>query len=551
MLRIPALAAILLLAWGSAALAQLPVPIGTPTDTTGKRASAAGALETAPIAFEGRTLFKIAAPKGTVDGVSRVLLREETIEENLRRIAVPTGVNVLGVGAPRFDADTFRIATGEENGYEMLYATDASGKESPPILTVTEADAEFNGVRSSELAKLWRGILEDALAPSLRARAPEYARARFRTFPLALIAALIFTFICEWLRKILRDKEADIASAEDEIDPRGTSDSQEARRLRVSRTLVHAGVLTLLVAAIAAWVIVALWTLSIIPSTRAFASGLWVRILWIIGIWLAFVVLDNVLNFIIVRLSNDWVPGRAGLAEYSRALLRRPTFVGAACNLKAIVLVLLAIAGTLTALNVSTASALTVSALFGFAITFAAQSIIKDYVTGFLILAEDQFAIGDYVTINGTSGFVENLTLRIVQIRSDDGALVTIANGSILQAQNATSTWSRVDFRIAVTLDSDIDRATAVLQQALDELVRQPRWAADILEQPQVLGVDALTPTSIILRAWIKAAPMERGPLAREINRRVVVAFRESGITLAPGAPAPALGPQNDLLTRR
>jgi small conductance mechanosensitive channel len=205
----------------------------------------------------------------------------------------------------------------------------------------------------------------------------------------------------------------------------------------------------------------------------------------------------------------------------------------AAESLKSTVLYLIAIGTTLSILTVSVASVLTLGAVLAFAVSFASQSLIKDFVNGWLILAEDQFAIGDYVTINGTTGSVENLTLRLTQLRTDDGKLVSMPNSSIVAVENATRSWSRIDFRVSVANNTDVAKATDLLKQTLDELAADPQWRAVVLEPPQILGVEAVTHAGIVLRAWIKTAPGERGPLTRELNRRVDDAFRANSVAIA------------------
>lgn len=250
--------------------------------------------------------------------------------------------------------------------------------------------------------------------------------------------------------------------------------------------------------------------------------------------WLFVAVLDKVISFIILRLSNAWeISPFLSYEERSRILVRRPTLVSAAENLKFILLYATAIGWTFSILQISTTSILTISAVVAFAVSFAAQSIIKDYVNGFLILAEDQFAINDYVTINGITGNVENLTLRITQIRTDDGKLVTMPNNTIATVENSTRMWSRIDFRVSIANNSDIGKATALLQKTLDEIAADLAWRDQILEPPVVLGVDSVSSTGIVLRAWIKTAPAGKGALSREINRRVDEAFRENAIGIA------------------
>jgi small conductance mechanosensitive channel len=185
--------------------------------------------------------------------------------------------------------------------------------------------------------------------------------------------------------------------------------------------------------------------------------------------------------------------------------------------------------------------------LLALALSFAAQSIVKDLTTGFLILTEDQFAIGDVVTIGAISGTVENLNLRITQVRDDRGKLITIPNSQITVVENATRTWSRVDFTIDIASDADIERALKALAEVADALYTDPAWYARIVEPPSVLGVEAISPNGITLRMWIVTAPAQQYAVRRELNRRVLLAFSAQNITLGipqqvvhdtvPGAP--------------
>jgi small-conductance mechanosensitive channel len=536
--RLAALVAALFAMVPATARAQnfpLPLPATSP-ETSSYRVKRVGNLDTAPVMFEGRPLFTVAAPAaGEGNPAPPIVQRVGTIEENLRRIVHGgTQRTFLGVGASRFDAATFKVGIGKENGYQTLYAGDGKHAETDRILTLTESDVALHGISGVQLAETWQLVLQKALAPAILAIQPDYFYLQITRLPLVLLAAAILTWLLVRLRRFLRKRRDKLDAVATEIDPAGTSGALEAKRLRFERTVASAGLLIVAGFVFALWVLVLLWILSIIPSTRVLAGGLSSRIFALVVLWLTLVVIDRVLNVVIVRLSNEWVlHAKADAAGYSRVTLRRPTVAKALENLKSIVLLALGAVGTFSILQISTASAITISALFAFAVSIAAQSIIKDYVNGFLILAEDQFAIGDFITVNATSGVVENLTLRIVQIRTDDGKLVTIPNSTIVAVENATSGWARVDFRVAISLDSDVERATAVLQGVLDELSLDPRWAKTIIEPPRVLGVDSISHAGIVLRAWIKTAPSARSALSREINRRVEAAFRSNRIRIA------------------
>jgi small conductance mechanosensitive channel len=521
-----------------AARAQLPLPIpipsASPASPFGIAIKRVGPFDTAPIYFEGVRLFNIAAyPSNDPTAIPPIVLRVETIQDNLRRI-VPSSKpgGYLQMPESRFDPDTFKVEVGNENGYPTLYATDGRRKDVAPIMTLTEADAALQGQSSAELADNWEAVLQTALGPAVLAAQPEYFRSQLQKIPLVvvLIGGLLWLF--SMLRRTWSARHDVIRDEVKNLDPE--SDAQRVRRLRLQVRLLSTAEwisngLSLLVVALGL-----LWVLTIFPGTRTFARELSSQIIRIAILWVSLVIVDRIVSLILVQVISTWEgnPFMSGEAR-SRQALRRPTIIGAADNLKTIVLYAVGIGWSFSILSINTASILTISAVVAFAVSFAAQSIIKDYVNGFLMLAEDQFAIGDYVTINAVTGAVENLTLRITQIRTDEGRLVTMPNSTITTVENATRSWARIDFRVSVATNSDVDKAITTLQTALNELAADPAFAGVVLEPPQVLGVDSVSNAGIVLRAWVKVAPSERGAIAREINRRVDEAFRKQSVSIA------------------
>ncbi|MBV8669825.1 MAG: mechanosensitive ion channel family protein, partial [Candidatus Eremiobacteraeota bacterium] len=214
-------------------------------------------------------------------------------------------------------------------------------------------------------------------------------------------------------------------------------------------------------------------------------------------------------------------------------------------------------------IGASTSAVVTLGAALAFAFSFGAQSLVKDFVNGFFILVEDQYAIGDYVAIGTVAGVIEGVTLRITQLRSDDGRLVTIPNSQVAVVENYTRTWSRVDYRLAVAFDSDVPAALRVFETVLGELAADPYWHKFISQPPRVLGVESMASTGVVLRAWVQTSPGQMFVVTREINRRMLEAMSREEITLAmptsrafavpppaaqPVAPASAseLGAQRD-----
>jgi small-conductance mechanosensitive channel len=171
--------------------------------------------------------------------------------------------------------------------------------------------------------------------------------------------------------------------------------------------------------------------------------------------------------------------------------------------------------------------------IVGIAIGFGAQSLVKDIFAGLMILLEDQFGVGDVVKIGDTSGVVEHLSLRSTRVRSFDGSLTTIPNGSISAASNLSKDWSRAVLDVEIDYREDIDRAMRVMIETAQQL-KQER-PQHILEEPVVLGLEALTKTSLVLRLAVKTAPAKQTEIGRELRRRIKLAFDSEGIKVPSG----------------
>jgi len=172
--------------------------------------------------------------------------------------------------------------------------------------------------------------------------------------------------------------------------------------------------------------------------------------------------------------------------------------------------------------------------VLGIAIGLGAQSLIKDFFAGLLILLEEQFNVGDTVKIGETTGTVEQLTLRVTRVRALDGSLATIPNGSVGAVINYSKGWSRVVLDIDIDYKEDVDRAMRVMLETAKQ-VREER-PADIIEEPTMLGVDKLGATSVTLRLLAKTATGRQADIGRELRRRVKLTFDQEGIN----TPAPA-----------
>ncbi len=178
----------------------------------------------------------------------------------------------------------------------------------------------------------------------------------------------------------------------------------------------------------------------------------------------------------------------------------------------------------------------------GLAISFGAQSLVKDIISGTFILIEGQFGIGDVVRIGETGGLVEKMTLRTTVLRDLHGAVHVIPNGEIKLVSNLTKSWSRAVIDVSVAYAENVDRVLDMLRRIGADLHADPKWAALLLEAPEVLGVENLTETGVTVRMMAKTLPLKQWEVSRELRRRVKKHFEQEGVEL-PQSRVRMIGP--------
>jgi small conductance mechanosensitive channel len=160
---------------------------------------------------------------------------------------------------------------------------------------------------------------------------------------------------------------------------------------------------------------------------------------------------------------------------------------------------------------------------------------MRDYFTGFMMLLEDQYELGDLVTIGDITGTVERVNMRVTMLRDLEGRVHFIPNGQIGSLTNRTYDWARALVDIPVGPEQDVDRVMTVLVEVAQDLKADPRWTEDIVDEPQMLGVDKFTDSGVVIKLMLKTEPDRMFPVRRELLRRVKKAFDEAGIE--PGFP--------------
>ena len=232
----------------------------------------------------------------------------------------------------------------------------------------------------------------------------------------------------------------------------------------------------------------------------------------------------------LIRAFRGYMAKRTSAADE----LRRIDTVGNAFRYFAsVVIVLVAGMLVLNELGISIAPILATAGVAGIAIAFGAQSLIKDYFTGFFLLVEDQIREGDVVEIAGKSGEVEELTLRYVRLRDGDGYVHFIPNGEIKAVVNRTRTHALANVDVGVPENADFDAVFKAMREVGAELRADPKFGPLTLGDVEILGVERWELWGVMLRCRLKVLPHERDPVRREFSRRLAIEFQKRGLKTA------------------
>jgi moderate conductance mechanosensitive channel len=168
----------------------------------------------------------------------------------------------------------------------------------------------------------------------------------------------------------------------------------------------------------------------------------------------------------------------------------------------------------------------------GVAIGFGAQSLVKDFLSGIFMLVEDQYGVGDIVDVGEATGTVEAVTLRTTRIRSVEGTVWHVPNGTIDRVGNMSQQWARALLDVEVAYGTDIDQAQRVIKAVADGVADDPEWRGRILEPPEVWGIESMGPDAMSIRLVVKTRPGDQFPVMRELRRRLSEAFLREGIEM-------------------
>lgn len=524
-----------------------------------------GEYETAPIVspLDNKELFEVTSPtifnrEDIPDNKLPVEIRSQEVNERLWRVFNRTYAA----------KETPRVTIAALNNRPVIQISDSQFSRPIRLVTVTEPDSDLSGKTLDELAKEWQKILQDEIARFRQLATPEVIRQRV-VQALQILLGLLIASVAIWaLRHLLTRRQrtlearynqqlAVIAEAEKarkidgtasangtakaETEPEEIADLRARfltalqhqfsvkRRLDLDKFLKW-GLLWIF---ILMWYVGVAWIVSTVPLLMRWSIHFWATPLALLVIWFGISLTIRLSTSLIDRFMHSWkVNPLLSFGEAQRVALRTATVTEALKGLITFVLIIAGIIWTLNLFNVPTSTILAGGAVIGLAISFGSQSLIKDLVNGCLILIEDQFAIGDVIEIGNKSGLVENLNLRVTQLRNSEGKLITIPNSTIADVSNLTRLWSRIDFSIVVAYENDPGKVLDVLRQVSQQLYSEPEWRDRLPEPPDVLGIDELSHTGMLVRVWIKTAPMEQWSVGREFRLRVRQAFEANAIQI-------------------
>jgi moderate conductance mechanosensitive channel len=495
----------------------LPAPSSVSNDANNR-------LVTGWIYLDGRRLFQIAASK------SNFPERSEDIQKKLEKIAQ----NYFH-SPPK---TAVKVDIRQVNELPVIYVNDQY------LMTVTSEDAGLREVDISTSANQVKESLQEDLQQAKQERQTAFLINQGKIaagIGLAMIA--ISWGVYSWQRRSKNNVYS--LSSQPPRDPLNSPISpaapqpittqlnqQQHRHIQEAKRrlfqLTQAGI----------WGSGSFFILGLFPYTRPFQVVILTVAQFPLRLGVVFLVTYVAIRLIyalIDRFTTTLISSSALLTPESseRLQLRVSTFSGVTKSIATGICVGVGFLLALVSLGIDIVPLLAGVSLVGVAVSLASQNLIKDAINGFLIILEDQYALGDVITVGDVGGLVENLNLRMTQVRDSEGRLITIPNGEIKVVANLSSRWSRADLTIPIAYQADIDKTLKLIESIGFVMDKDPQWERQILETPQVLGIDQFGDRGLIIRVWIKTQPLKQWDVAREFRRRLKVALDGAGISIS------------------
>ncbi len=234
-----------------------------------------------------------------------------------------------------------------------------------------------------------------------------------------------------------------------------------------------------------------------------------------------------------IRLERQRERGKAVEVLNGRSEQRAKTITSVLSSLASGSIWTIAIMLVLDQLGISLAPLLAGAGVIGVMLGFGAQHIVADFLAGMFMLIEDQYGVGDVINVGEVTGSVERVSLRVTTLRDVNGTVWHVPNSEIKRVGNLSQVWSRAVLDIEVAYETDLRRAEGVIQRVADDLWQDREFTGgDIIDPPEVWGVQNLGADGIAIRLVVKTDPAEQWAVARELRLRIKEAFDEAGIEI-------------------
>ena len=254
----------------------------------------------------------------------------------------------------------------------------------------------------------------------------------------------------------------------------------------------------------------------------------------IIGLIVGLLIVLRIAKYAIKRL-NKTLLKRAGKNEKVDSLeaeKRINTLMGIVWGIAKIIMIAIVAMILLQKIGVNIAPILASAGIIGLAVGFGAQELVRDFISGFFILLENQVRTGDIAIINGTSGLVEDIQLRTITLRDLSGVVHIFQNGKIDSLSNRTKVWSAAVFDIGVAYKEDAQQVMDIMKKTGEQLKLDPEFQDKIIEPIEILGLDQFADSAQVIKARLKTKPSMQWIVTREYNKRLKVAFDNENIEI-------------------
>jgi len=250
----------------------------------------------------------------------------------------------------------------------------------------------------------------------------------------------------------------------------------------------------------------------------------------VVGILIALFILSQMSKWI-VKWLEKFIPEKDPL-QAAEAKKRAHTLGNILRHALILVISFIALLMILGELGIQLGPLLATAGIGALAVGFGAQSLVKDVISGFFIILENQYRIGDAIEVAGVSGLVESVSLRRTVLRDLEGKVHTIPNGEIKIVSNLSKEWARSVLDVGISYREDVDHVLEILGQIGSELAAEEPWKSAILEPLQVFGVERFGDSQLVIRVVVKTVPLKQWKVGRELRKRIKIRFDEKGIQI-------------------